>query len=106
MPKRTAEHSNKPLLLLKAYRYPHGRWSPVPDQYIETKNHLVETGFVSEKSHFSFAVRESWKGREDCMKIASENGLHTKNGRVLPIFKCKKLLLIPAVFTYLFPWGI
>ena len=23
----------------------------------------VERGFVSEKSHFSFAVRESWKGR-------------------------------------------
>jgi len=24
---------------------------------------MVKTGFVSEKSHFSFAVRETWEGR-------------------------------------------
>jgi len=61
----------------------------------------VKTGFVSEKSHFSFAMRESWEDRWNCPKIASENGLHTENARFLPIFKRKKLLPIPAISTYL-----
>ena len=37
----------------------------------------------------------------DGLKIASENGPHTKNGQFLPIFKSKKLLLIPHISTYL-----
>ena len=60
----------------------------------------VETGFVSEKTRLSFAVRENLKGRLDCQKIASENGPHTKNGLFLSIFKRKKRILTPSLSTY------
>ena len=38
--KRTAEHSNKPLLLLTIFRFLQSCYGPAPDRCIEMRNHL------------------------------------------------------------------
>ena len=61
----------------------------------------VETGFLSEKTHLSFAVRENLKNRLNCQKIAPEIGRHTKMAYFCPFLNAKSEslhLLYPLTF--------